>query len=588
MVFLTPGLLRAQIPPDSIGRVDSRPADTTHQDETTRYLAAQSKGNQPMPVLPQLGIEGPRPGYSRMEFNQDSLAWAGSETLGDLLRSVPDVYVLRAGWIGRSEYLDFAGRGSTSVEYYLDGLPLIPIGPDSVAIDPSFQPLSLLQRVVVERWPGVLRVMLYTRQHDRKAPASRIGISTGDRQYARYIGALEYRLGKGWDFSFGGDYASVNQSGSTANESSGGQYRVQLGYVPNDHFGINAQVVLTTAGRIAITDVDTLSRPVDGTRRDASVRLSWGTGPDRLGLHLDGLVMDSHWNGQGFTSDVRQGGLLANYRLSRLQIGGSVFNRSLWTPWDVRASAAWQPFDRMTLSGELGYQTHDSDRTSHWMAARAGLQLPLSFYASAAIRDGSIVSAPSLLSIQAQKVTDWSGTVGFDTRPLALSVEYGHLSAFQPSGYYAFAPIDSFRPTDASDRVTVTWKLAPVQWFYLSGFYSDPIKGGMPDGSPPTHSLSSVTFRSRFWRKYPSGTFEIKAQFGLEAWSDWTVGVVQGAPLTLRGGTWMRALLQIRLQQFILFWDRQNLQGVTGTYAVPGLAVQPYANRFGFRWEFSN
>ncbi|MEP6475091.1 MAG: TonB-dependent receptor plug domain-containing protein, partial [Gemmatimonadota bacterium] len=196
-------MLRAQIPPDSIGKVDSVPVDTSNLDETSRYLAAQAKGAHQMSVLSQLGVEGPRPGYSRLEFNQDSLAWAGSETLGDLLRSVPDVYVLRAGWIGRSEYLDYAGRGSTSVEYYQDGMPLIPIGPDSVAVDPSFQPLSLLQRVVIERWPGVLRVLLYTRQHDRQAPASRIGISTGDRQYARYIGALEYRLGKGWDISFG-------------------------------------------------------------------------------------------------------------------------------------------------------------------------------------------------------------------------------------------------------------------------------------------------------------------------------------------------------------------------------------------------
>ncbi|MEO8030306.1 MAG: hypothetical protein ABI765_05630 [Gemmatimonadota bacterium] len=581
-------MLRAQIPPDSIGKVDSVPVDTSNLDETSRYLAAQAKGAHQMSVLSQLGVEGPRPGYSRLEFNQDSLAWAGSETLGDLLRSVPDVYVLRAGWIGRSEYLDYAGRGSTSVEYYQDGMPLIPIGPDSVAVDPSFQPLSLLQRVVIERWPGVLRVLLYTRQHDRQAPASRIGISTGDRQYARYIGALEYRLGKGWDISFGGDYASVNQSGSTSNESSGGQYRIQVGYVPNNHFGVNAQVVLTTAGRVAVLDADTLSRPVDGNRQDETIRVSWGTGPERLGLHLDGLLMDSHWTGQGFTNDVRQGGILANFRLTRLQVGGSIFNRSRWTPWDLRANAGWQPIDRVTVSGELGYQTHDVDRSSHWIGLRGGIQLPLSFYASAALRSGSIVSAPAIFSEQAHKVSDWSATVGFETRPLAVSVEYGHLSAFQPSSYFALAPIDSFRPTVASNRVTVNWRLAPVQWFYLSGFYSDPIKGGQPDGSPPTHSLSSVTFRSRFWRKYPSGTFEIKAQFGLEAWSDWTVGLIGGVPVTLRGGTWMRALLQIRLQQFILFWDRQNLQGVTTTYAVPGLTTQPYANRFGFRWEFSN
>lgn len=578
----------AQIPPDSIGRIDSLPRDTSQIDQTSKYLAAQAKGAHQVPVLPQLGVDGPRPGYSRIELNGDSLAWAGSETLGDLLRSIPDAYVLHGGWIGRSEYLNFAGRGSTSVEYYLDGLPLIPIGPDSVSVDPSLQPLSLLQRVVVERWPGSMRVLLYTHQHDRRAPASRIGISTGDRQYARYLGALEYHFGKGFSLAMGGDYGSVNQSGSTSNDFSGGQYRVQAGYVPNDHFGISAQVVITTGDRIAIVDTDTLSRPIDGSRRDTQLRVSWGTGPDRLGLHLDGLLMDSHWSGQGFTTEVRQGGIMANYQRTRLQLGGWIFNRSRWTPWDLRASAGWQPLDRVTLSGELGYQTHDLDRNSHWLGLQAGVQLPLSFYASAALRSGSIVSAPAILSQQSQKISDWSATLGLNTRPFALAVEYGHLSAFQPSTYYPLAPIDSFRPTDASNRVTITWRIAPVQWFYLSGFYSDPVKGGMPDGSPPTHSLSSVTFRSRFWRKFQSGTFEIKAQFGLEAWSDWTVGLTQGVPLTIRGGTYMRALFQIRLQQFVVFWDRENLAGVISTYSIPGLAVQPYANRFGFRWEFSN
>jgi hypothetical protein len=541
-----------------------------------------------MEILPQLGVDGPRPGYSRVEFNRDSLAWAGSETLGDLLRSVPDVYVLHGGWIGRSEYLNYAGRGSTSVAYYLDGLPFIPIGPDSVSVDPSLQPLSLLERVIVERWPGTMRVMLYTHQLDRRAPASRIGISTGDRSYARYIGAIEYRFGKGISLALGGDYGSVNLPGSSSNEFSGGQYRVQAGYVPSDRFGISAQVFFTTADRVAVVATDTLSLPLSGSRRDAQLRVSWGTGPERLGLHLDGLLMDSRWSGQGLTNDVRQGGIMANYQRARLQIGGSAFNRSRWTPLDLRGSAGWQPVDRVTLSAELGYQTHDLNRSSNWLGLQAGVRLPLSLYASGALRSGSIVSAPALLKQPAQKISDWSATLGFETHPLALAVEYGHLSAFQPSTFYPLAPIDSLRPTEASNRVTVTWRIAPVQWFYLSGFYSDPIKGGVPDGSPPTHSLSSATFHSRFWRKFPSGTFEMKAQFGLEAWGDWTAGVSQGVPLTIRGGTYMRALFEIRLQQFVVFWDRENLAGIINTYAVPGLTLQPYANRFGFRWEFTN
>jgi hypothetical protein len=578
----------AQIPPDSIGRVDTLPRDTSRVDETGLYLAAQARGARQMPVLPQLGVDGPRPGYTRIELNRDSLAWNGSETLGDLLRSIPDAYVLHGGWIGRSEYVNYSGRGSTSVEYYLDGLPFIPLGPDSLAIDPSLQPLTLLQRVVVERWPGQMRVLMYTHQHNRRAPASRIGISSGDRQYARYLGALEYRFGKGFSLAMGGDYGSVNQSGSTSNEFSGGQYRLQAGYVPSDRFGVSGQVLFTTADRTAIVDTDTLSRPLNGSRRDSQLRLSWGTGPERLGFHVDGLLMDSHWDGQGFTSDVRQGGILANYQRSHLQLGGWAFNRSRWTPWDLRASAGWQALERLTVSGELGYQTHDQDRRSQWLGLRAGIQLPASLYLAGSLRSGSVVTTPAILDQQAQDISDWSATLGFNSKPVALAVEYGHLSAFQPSGYYGLAPIDSLRATGASDRVTLTWRVSPVQWLYFSGFYSDPVQGATPDGTPPTHSLSTVTLRSRFWRKFQSGTFEIKAQFGVEAWSDWTVGVVQGAPLTLRGGTYMRALLQIRLQQFIVFWDRENLAGISNTYAIPGLSVQPYANRFGFRWEFAN
>ena len=583
-----PRSLCAQIPPDSIGRNDSLYRDTSHVDQTGLYLAAQAKGARQMATLPLLGIDGPRPGMTRIDLNRDSLAWNGSETLGDLLRSIPDAYVLHGGWIGRSEYVNFAGRGSTSVEYYMDGVPWIPIGPDSVAVDPSLQPLSLLQRVVVERWPGMMRVLMYTHQHDRRAPASRVGISSGDRQYARYLGALEYRFGKGWSLALGGDYGSVNQSGSTSNEFSGGQYRFQGGYVPSDHFGISAQVLFTTADRVAIVTTDTLGRPLNGSRRDSQLRISWGTGPERLGLHLDGLLMDSHWDGQGFTNDVRQGGLMANYQRPHLQLGGWVFNRSRWTPWDLRGTAGWQALERFTVSGELGYQTHDLDRNSHWLGLRAGVQLPLSLYAAASLRSGKVVTTPAILKQQAQDINDWTASLGFTSRPVALSVEYGHLSAFQPSAWYGLAPIDSLRPTEASNRVTLNWRISPVDWLYLSGFYSDPVKGGQPDGSPPTHSLSMITLRSRFWRKFQSGTFELKAQFGLEAWSDWTVGVVQGAPLTVRGGTYMRALLQLRLQQFVVFWDRENLAGITSTYSIPGLNINPYANRFGFRWEFAN
>jgi hypothetical protein len=104
--------LRAQI-------LDTIPADTLARDtvdETARFLEAQQAALVPQPVLPRIGVDGPRAPLSRIVLNRDSIDWAINETLGDLLMRVPGVYLWRGGWVGRPEYPDYQGRGATSVE----------------------------------------------------------------------------------------------------------------------------------------------------------------------------------------------------------------------------------------------------------------------------------------------------------------------------------------------------------------------------------------------------------------------------------------------------------------------------------------
>jgi len=110
-------------------------------------------------------------------FDRDSIEWGHASTVGDLLLQVPGVYLWRGGFVGRPEPVNYQGRGATSAEYYLDGLPYVATGVDSVAVDPALFSLSFLDRIEVERWPGLLRVHLVTRRHDRRAPRSRIGIA---------------------------------------------------------------------------------------------------------------------------------------------------------------------------------------------------------------------------------------------------------------------------------------------------------------------------------------------------------------------------------------------------------------------------
>ncbi len=149
-----------------------------------------------------LGVEGPRPPLTRIVFTRDSIEWGHAATVSDLLTQVPGVYLWRGGYIGRPEPVSFQGRGGASAEYYLDGVPYVAAGVDSVVVDPALFSISLLERIEVERWPGQLRVHLFTKRHDRPAARSRIAIARGDDDLARYEASLERRyasgLGSGW------------------------------------------------------------------------------------------------------------------------------------------------------------------------------------------------------------------------------------------------------------------------------------------------------------------------------------------------------------------------------------------------------
>ncbi|MBA3761525.1 MAG: Plug domain-containing protein, partial [Gemmatimonadales bacterium] len=130
-LFASP--LRAQIAADDTTTIDTLAADTIST--TERYLREQLQQNVRAPVLPLLGVEGPRPPLTRIVITRDSIEWGHAATVGDLLTQVPGVFLWRGGYIGRPEPVSFQGRGSASAEYYLDGIPYVPAGLDSIGVD---------------------------------------------------------------------------------------------------------------------------------------------------------------------------------------------------------------------------------------------------------------------------------------------------------------------------------------------------------------------------------------------------------------------------------------------------------------------
>ena len=580
---------RAQILEDTLAP-DSLAEDTV--DYTARFLAAQGQVALRVPVIAPLAPPGPRPALTRTVFTRDSIEWGHATTVGDLLSQIPGVFLWRGGFIGRPEPVNYQARGASSTEYYLDGLPYVAAGVDSVAVDPALFSISLLDRIEVERWAGLLRVYLFTRQHDRLAPRSRIAIARGDGDYARYEGSLERRFENGLGFAVAGDYLNSPTASGTLSSYRNTQFFIQGNYVPTPRIGFQYQLLRSAPNRrpFVVADPvpnDTIGLGFDAKRSDAQFRLSWRRSQEGLGPRVDLLYGRSGWDGAGIEQQVNQvGGALA-FRASTFGVGLSAYHRTRWTALDVRGTLGWNPLPAFTASAEAVHQRHYGGRNSDFVSVAAGLQPLRGLSLTGSARIGDLVAAPAISSDTAQEISDYEAAIGWERERLGLRLAYSRTAGFSPFGYAEFPRVASIGAVPEVEWVTAGARLAPLRWLTLEGWYSDP-RDVVPEGLPPTHSLAAVTLRSKFLRQFPSGVFDLKLRFGMESWGRGVIGRDSaGAPIQLRGATFFRTLIQIQLQSFILYWDRGNVGSTPLTY-VPGFEIPSYGTVFGVRWEFLN
>ncbi|NNG16595.1 MAG: TonB-dependent receptor plug domain-containing protein [Gemmatimonadales bacterium] len=584
--FLPPSL-PAQVP-DSLPR-DSVPQDTV--DLTARFLEAQELEAERAAVFPLIGTEGVRTPGNRIVFTRDSLEWADAQTLGDILAQVPGVFLWRGGWIGRPELPNYRARGGTSVEYFLDGLPLTAIGQDSVTVDPVLMALSLLERIEVERWPGMLRVRLFTRRHDRIAARSRIGVGTGDDDVARYDGALQRRFRSGMGFSLGADFLSAPTASGFASDHEHTQYWIQVGYLKSRAFGAQAQLLRTEPKRDAFLgsgSTDSIGAPLEGNRNDYQVRLFTERGPEDRPLRVDLLYGRTSWSGSGVEQTINRYGVAVGYRAPTLSLRGSVFGASRWTALDLGTEAGWSPLDGLVFHVEGHHGRHDEDRSSTWVGLGAGLELPFGLVLSGTARLGSVVHAPAIDADSAQDLRDVRVAAGWQDRRLGVEVAVSRTAAFQPRSFQPFLTVPSLGSSPDTDWLTLALRVSPASWLTLSGWYSDVLNGSSLDGQPPEHMVGRATIRSGFLRKFPSGIFDLKLELSVERWGAGVLGRdVTGAPIAHPGATFLRGLAQLEFGRLRIFYDRYNLQGINGAY-VPGFTMPTFNTTFGVRWDFLN
>jgi hypothetical protein len=470
---------------------------------------------------------------------------------------------------------------------------MAPIGPDSVAINPAIIPLGFLDRIEVERSPGLIRVFLFTRRQDRQAPRTKIGASQGDRGATRYFGSYERRYPSGIGLSLGADYVGLNAQGNGSGGVNIPSAWIQLSFVPSARIGIQGQLITHLISQNTLVGekkADTLLLSLNGTRTDEQLRGSWRQRPDGTGASVDLILARTSW-----ASDTAPGpqslgqfGLIVGRREPTWSAQWATWHYSRTTALDSRLDLGWAPLDRVSGSVQVVAQQHDNHRTSDWATGRIGIRLPLGFNLGGMISDGHRVQTPAVTDDVAQQFKNAEVTAGFASRLLTVDVGYTRNDGWRPRAFEEFVAIAGLAPLAQTNWLTMHARLAPLGWLTFETLYQNPLAGALPDGTPPSHFLSTATLRSRFLRNFPSGIFALKLQVSMENWGAGIGGRDSlGTAIPLPAATYFRAIIQFQIGPFIAYYDKINLKADRGGY-VPGYVVQPLGSTFGIRWEFSN
>ena len=545
-----------------------------------------------LPTFQPAIMPGPFPKGSRYTFTLDSILLSSARTLSDLLTHIPGVYVARGGWYGEPEIVLYGGRGPASLELYWDGVPMLPLGRDSVYLDPARIPLGPIERVDVIVLPASLRVYLVTSQHRSTAPRTQVGVVSGQSDIADYRAGYATRTRSGFGVSLLADWASIGGSSPSITTPPFGTSDIWLkaDYVPpGGRVGASFQVSSSSWHRATASD-----NRVDGwrqDRRDRLLRFFVAEREDGLGWRLTASLGTS-----GISQDTlvtRRAVSFANLEASQTwrtaTVSGVARFGAAGAPQQFEARAGWMPLSPITLAGSFRQSFYTANRYGWRAYGTAGLALPLGFSARAEASWQEDAEAALVTTDAMHRTLDVAAWLRFENRLLTVEVGRGRRDPFAPLGFaQGIKSVDSLSPTPLTEFVAAHATLHVVPGVTLTGWYFDPVVGG-GDLEPPRHGRVSVTFYSKFWRVFKSGIFALRGEVAMESWSRSAFGGLDtaGVLLGMTGSSFVDTNLEMQLAGVTLFWNVTNINIMRSSY-VPGLGYPKSVQQYGARWFFTN
>ncbi len=541
---------------------------------------------------------GPLPAGQRLVFDADSLRFNGLQTLGDLLAHVPGVHLGRGSAFGQPEPVFLAGRGAAGLEVYWDGMPHLPLGRDSVFLDPARIPLGPLERVEVLLLPGAARVYLVSRAPQATEPVTSIEIATGTAKYAVYRGTFTRRWPSGFGIGLRADFGATDGAASSPyTRFRSSDLWVRFEYAPTPHLGAEVQLLSAgwkrDAGPLGVAERDV-------RRSDGLVRLYARQRSDGLGARAEvalgtsslnadaALAADTAASAASTERRVHQLTLDAAYVWRRASVSGRFGYASERIPSRLELAAAWAAPGPLTLAVAARRATYTGSRAGERAHASAGLTLPLGFSLRGDAAVARDLHAPALLADSAQETSDVAVALRWDRSFVTLEAGAGRRSAFTPVGFPDdLTPAASLGPTPETEYVTGHASLRPLPGLRVGGWYAAPVSGG-GDFELPRRARYAVTFHTKFWRRFRSGAFTLHAEVAGESWSGGPGGRDSlGAPLRLTGGTFVETNLRVRILDVTLFWAVRNANLMRSGY-VPGRDYPRSQQYYGAYWSFRN
>jgi TonB-dependent receptor-like protein len=565
---------------DTTARDTTARKDTTARDTTPAYL----------PVFATPTPNGPLPRGTRYSFTTDSFALSSIQTLSDLLGRIPGVYVARGGIYGQAEIVLYGGRGAAGLEVYWDGVPYLPIGRDSVFLDPARISLAPLERVDVIVLPATLRVYLVTRRQRSTETASEVGIATGEVSTANYRGAFRQRWRSGVGLSLVADYNNNDGLGNASTPFSSVDLWLNAEYLPSPNVGASYQLMSSSWHR-SPSATPGLTNDFRYQRRDGILRLFAAARGDGLGPRAQFTFATASASRDTAVLDrsLSQGIIEVSDRWPRAELGLALRTLDEVRPWQVEGSAAWTPVPGVTLAGDGRHAAYSRGRSGNRAHVAAGVALPWGVSLHGDVAWAHDLQAPVDPSDGGQRTVDLAGGVRWDRPWATLEVGGASRDPFVPIGWAAgVAPIARLGPTQHTRYVTVHGALQLLPGLHLAGWYFDPLVQTGQDFEPPFHARVSLTFYSKFWRVYRSGVFALRGELAMESWSQGTAGLdSRGAPIILPGASFGDANVELQIVGVTIFWIQRNASLFRGSY-VPGLDYPRRYQFYGVRWLFTN